>query len=128
MKCPKCNAELSIYVLHDDYDTFCSHCGYFPKKKSLYPAVEAKYCPKVQNGDLSEAEFEEYFCDDCVYDDCILARSVSDDLGLVQDSEGNWVEADELDELERADLDLDDWDDDSEDFDDDLEDSEERDF
>ena len=84
MKCPRCNAELSIYVLHDDYDTFCHKCGYFPKKKSLYPEIEAKYCPKVQNGDLSEAEFEEYLCEDCVYDDCVLARSVLDDFGLVQ--------------------------------------------
>ena len=106
MKCPKCQTELSIYILRPDHENFCEKCEYVPERTNewLLNNVEARYCPKVQNGDCSETEFEEYGCDDCIYDECCLATTVLDDFGMIQDEEGNWCYPEDMDDSEKENL------------------------
>lgn len=102
MKCSRCRTELSLHILRPSYNGFCPRCNYFPSnlKQWFVKNGEAKYCPKVQDGEISEADFEENGCDDCVYT-CEIAETIQDIMGLTQDDEGNWGTSDDLDDLEK---------------------------
>lgn len=106
MNCPRCNAELSIYVLRKNDGGRCSKCGYVPKQNddSFFQYMEAKYCPMVQDGDIAETIFDEGLCCDCICDECVLATSLLDEFGMIQDEEGNWVYPEDLDDDEDEDL------------------------
>ena len=92
MNCPICHAELPDYVLERGYDDFCMNCGSAPRdvKRWFRDHLEARYCPRVRDGEITEAEFEEGECVDCVGADCILSTTILDNFGMVQDEEGNW--------------------------------------
>ena len=103
MRCPRCKAELSIHVLRPDYHDFCMRCEFAPRRARdwFLRNIEARYCPRIQDGDLTEEEFEEWGCDDCVYD-CFLSQAPWD---MTTDEEGNCVYPDDLEDWEKEDLD-----------------------
>ena len=102
MKCPRCKTELSPNILRPDYDHFCLRCDFVPRRVEdwLRRNIEASYCPRIQEGNLTEDEFEDGECEDCVYD-CLLSKDPWD-MGI--DSEGNCVYPEDLDDGEKEEL------------------------